>query len=137
MMLAPFSSGDAGETESTDKVLFNPPPFTWVGGSSRVVPTTVAPPSVSGTRIVPEVRGLRSEIRIVVGKVVSPTTRKRNRSIFAPVLFVNVRRIESVPKVELFAGSLVKSRTTFGASVSVCAGSSGESSMVFTKMRGD
>ena len=31
-----------------------------------------------------------------------------------PVLFTNRRRIESVPNVELFAGSEVKSRTRFG-----------------------
>ena len=31
-----------------------------------------------------------------------------------PVLFTNLRRMDSVPKVELFGGSEVKSRTRFG-----------------------
>src|SRR4030095_813899 len=40
--------------------------------------------------------------------------RKRKRVTLPPVLFTNRRRMDSVPKVELFAGSEVKSRTRFG-----------------------
>ena len=41
--------------------------------------------------------------------------RNRRRVTGAPVVFVTRRRIESVPKVELFAGSDVKSRERFGS----------------------
>ena len=41
--------------------------------------------------------------------------RKRNRVTLAPVLLTNLRRMLSVPKVELFAGTEVKSRTRLGA----------------------
>src|SRR5437764_3377703 len=42
-------------------------------------------------------------------------TRKRSRVTAPPVLLTKRRRIESVPNVELFPGSLVKSRTRLGA----------------------
>src|SRR6185503_4783121 len=48
------------------------------------------------------------------GKVVRSITRQRRRVTFPPVLLTTVRRISSVPKVELFGGSDVKSRTRFG-----------------------
>src|SRR5215813_15081745 len=40
--------------------------------------------------------------------------RKRSLVTLPPVLFTKRRRSDSVPKVELFGGSLVKSRTRFG-----------------------
>ncbi len=76
--------------------------------------------------MLPDVRGLRSEIPDGAGNVVRLAMRKRRRVMLPPVLLVNVRRIESVPKVELFGGSLVKSRATFGESKSAWVGSSGE-----------
>src|SRR5262245_23657738 len=94
------------------------------------------PPPVMGTTTVPEERGLKSEMPLGDGKVVKSITRKRNRVIFPLLLFVYVRRTESVPKVELLAGSLVKSRTTLGESVSACAGSRTESAMSVPTVRG-
>ena len=52
--------------------------------------------------------------------------RNRKRVIAAPVLFVNVRRISIVPKVELFAGSDVKSRTRLGGEAAAAHGSISE-----------
>ena len=61
-----------------------------------------------------EVRGLKSAIPEGAGKVVRSTIRKRKRVTFPPVLFTIVLRISNVPKVELFGGSDVKSRTRLG-----------------------
>ena len=47
--------------------------------------------------------------------------RKRSRVRLEPVVFVIVRRTEMVPKVELVAGELVKSRPMFGDWLSPCA----------------
>ena len=60
------------------------------------------------------------------GNVEILITRKRRLVMSAPVLFVNLRRIESLPNVALFGGSLVKSRPTFGAALSACNGSIAE-----------
>ncbi len=96
-------------------LLLNPPPLNCEGGSSSVVPLTlVRPPPVNTTPALPEVRGRRSDVPEGAGNVVRSMMRKRKRLIVPPVLFVNLRRIESVPNVELLAGSLVKSRWTFG-----------------------
>src|SRR4030095_10236029 len=46
-----------------------------------------------------------------------PVTRKRSRVIFPAVLLTMRRRIESVPKVALFAGSAVRSLMRFGDTV--------------------
>src|SRR5215203_2008283 len=105
-------------------LLLNPPPFGCDGGCSRVVPWTVTLlPPVMGTTIVPELRGRRSAVPEGAGKVVISVMRKRNLVMLAPVPLMNLRRSESVPKVELLAGSLVKSRTVFGGEVSNWAGS--------------
>src|SRR5688500_6218564 len=61
-----------------------------------------------------EVRARRSAKPTGAGKVVTSMMRKRSRVTFTPVAFVTLVRKESVPKVELFAGSLVKSRTRLG-----------------------
>ena len=79
-MLAPLASGDAIETELTERLLLNPPPFGCEGGCSRVVPwTVVVPPRVNGTTTALEVRGLRSAVPDGDGKVDTSITRKRNR----------------------------------------------------------
>src|SRR5262245_23489972 len=72
------------------------------GGRSTVTTTAV------------EVLGRRSAMPDGAGNVVRSMTRKRRRVTLPPVLFVIVRRMSSVPNVELFGGSLVKSRTRLG-----------------------
>ena len=69
-------------------------------------------------------RARKSAIPDGAGKVVWSISRKRNRVTLAPVLLVNVRRIVSVPNVELFPGSEVKSRTRFGGLDPATQGSS-------------
>lgn len=66
--------------------------------------------SVNVTFVSTEVRGRRSATLDGEGKVEMSRIRKRRRVMFVSVLLVNVRRIETVPNVELFGGSLVKSR---------------------------
>src|SRR5262249_32481026 len=61
-----------------------------------------------------DVRGRRSAKPEGAGNVVMSMTRKRRRVTAPPVLFTKRRRMSSVPKVELLAGSDVKSRTRFG-----------------------
>ncbi len=97
-----------------ERLLLKPPPFGCDGGCSRVVPCTVTfeVPEPQGARstvttTAVEVRGRRSAIPDGAGKVVISMTLKRNRVTLPPVLFVNVRRISSVPKVELLGGSEV------------------------------
>src|SRR5215204_4795919 len=116
--------------EESDEL--NPPPLGWLGGCSSVVPCTVtfdvpephgALSTVTTTAV--EVRGRRSAMPDGAGKVVMSMMRQRSRVTFAPVMFVTVRRMSSVPKVELLAGSLVKSRTRFGGEVVEMHGSSG------------
>src|SRR5262249_45355448 len=72
------------------------------GGRSTVTTTVV------------DVRGRKSAIPLGAGNVVRSMTRKRSRVTLPPVLLTTVRRISSVPKVELLGGSDVKSRTRFG-----------------------
>src|SRR4029079_16598413 len=70
-----------------------------------------------------EVRGLRSAIPDGAGNVVMSITLHRIRVTLPPVLLVTVRRIAKVPKVELLAGSDVKSRTRFGGDAAATHGS--------------
>jgi hypothetical protein len=72
---------------------------------------------IPATTTDPDVRGLMSAIPDGAGNVVTSMIRKRKRVTLPPVLFTNRRRIDNVPNVELFAGSLVKSRTAFGGAV--------------------
>ena len=67
-----------------------------------------------GVGFVVDVRGRKSAIPDGAGNVVTSTTRNRSRVMLPPVLLTMVRRMSNVPKVELFGGSLVKSRTRFG-----------------------
>src|SRR6185436_10006590 len=118
---APFAIGVASVTTPADIDELKPPPFGCDGGCSSVVPCTVillVPDPQGGrstvTTTAEEVRGRRSAMPDGAGKVVRSITLKRSLVAFAPVLLVIVRRMSSVPKVELLAGSLVKSRTRFG-----------------------
>src|SRR6201999_3730629 len=61
-----------------------------------------------------DVRGRRSAVPEGAGNVVMSMTRKRRRVTGKLVLLTILLRRSSVPKVELFAGSLVKSRIRFG-----------------------
>ena len=56
------------------------------------------------------------------------------RVTLAPVLFVTLRRMESVPKVELFAGSCVRSRTRFGETEEDFVLSRSDTSMVESRL---
>src|SRR6476659_2976423 len=119
--VAPFARGVANVTVPEDIDELKPPPFGCDGGCSSVVPWTVTllvPLPQGGrstvTTTAVEVRGRKSAIPLGAGNVVTSTTRQRRRVTFPPVLLVTVRRISSVPKVELLGGSEVKSRTRFG-----------------------
>src|SRR5215216_6377924 len=101
-----------------------PPPFSCDGGCSSVVPWTVTllvPLPQGGrstvTTTAVEVLGRKSAMPLGAGNVVTSITRKRKRVTFPPVLLTTVLRISRVPKVELFGGSDVKSRTRFGGDV--------------------
>src|ERR1044072_1277108 len=118
---APLASGVARVTVPDDIDELKPPPFGCDGGCSSVVPWTVTllvPLPQGGrstvTTTAVEVRGRKSAMPLGAGKVVISITRHRTRVTFPPVLLTTVLRISKVPKVELFAGSEVKSRTRFG-----------------------
>src|SRR5689334_8750110 len=118
---APFASGVASVTVPDDSDELKPPPFGWDGGCSSVVPftgTLLVPDPHGGrstvTTTAVEVRGRRSAMPEGAGNVVRSRTRKRKRVTLPPVLLTTVLRISRVPKVELFGGSDVKSRTLFG-----------------------
>src|SRR5262245_39102522 len=117
-MLAPLASGVPRVTVPELIELLKPPTFGCGGGCPRVVPLTLTltvPDQQGGrstvTTTVGDVRGRRSAKPDGAGKVVRSMTRKRRRVTLPPVLLTMERRISSVPKVELFGGSLVKSRT--------------------------
>src|ERR1044072_9197494 len=96
-----------------------------------VVPSTVAlgVPEPQGARSTVtttgvEVRGRRSAVPEGTGRVEMSMMRQRRRVTFSPVMFVTVRRMSSVPKVELFVVSLVKLRTRLGGLAGPTHGSS-------------
>src|ERR1041384_6041851 len=118
---APLAIGVASVTVPADIDELKPPPFGCDGGCSSVVPLTVTllvPLPQGGrstvTTTAVEVRGRKSAIPLGAGKVVRSTTRHLRRVTLPPVLLITVLRISKVPKVELFGGSEVKSRTRFG-----------------------
>src|ERR1043166_549794 len=118
---APLASGVASVTVPADIDELNPPPFGCGGGCSSVVPLTVmllVPLPQGGRSTVTttdvEVLGRKSAMPLGAGNVVRSITRNRKRVTFPPVLLVTVLRMSNVPKVELFGGSDVKSRTRFG-----------------------
>src|SRR5687768_13096326 len=125
-MLAPGAKGVASVTVPALSVLFHPPPNGCVGGTSKVVPSTV---TVQGVVISPdavqvpasvEVAITSAEVRALTSaiptdgtiSVLMSTIRKRKRVTGAPVLFTNRRLIESVPLVPFVTG--VRLRTRFG-----------------------
>src|SRR3712207_5383185 len=129
--LTPLASGVASVTVPAESEELKPPPFGCDGGCSSVVPWTVTfdVPEPQGARstvttTAVEVRGRRSAMPEGAGKVVRSLTRKRMRVTLPPVLFVTVRRMSSVPKVELLAGSEVKSLTRLGGEDAATQGSS-------------
>src|SRR4030095_17161483 len=118
--LAPLANGVASVTVPALIEELKPPPFGCDGGCSSVVPCTVTllvPEPHGGrstvTTTAVEVRGRKSAMPDGAGNVVISTTLKRNRVTFPPVLFTTVRRTSSVPKVELFGGSVVNRGTRF------------------------
>src|ERR1051325_441169 len=118
---APLASGVARVTVPADIDELKPPPFGCDGGCSRVVPLTVTwlvPLPQGGRSTVTttalEPLGRRSAMPPGAGNVVMSITRNRKRVTFPPVLLMIVLRMSNVPKVELFGGSEVKSRTRFG-----------------------
>ena len=129
-MEAPFASGVASVTVPALIDELKPPPFGCEGGCSNVVPFTVTllvPDPHGGRSTVTtsevDVRGRKSAIPEGAGNVVMSITRKRSLVTFPPVLLTIVRRISSVPKVELLGGSEVKSRTLFGGEAPATQGS--------------
>jgi hypothetical protein len=120
---APLASGVPSVIVPAESDALMPPPLTWLGGCSSVVPSTVLLPLVVVTTMAVEVRARRSAVPEGDGKVTRLVMRKRSRVTGAPVLLVHVRRKSSVPNVELLGGLLVKSRTTFGAVAALTAGS--------------
>ena len=121
---APLANGVARVTVPAPIEELKPPPFACVGGCSSVVPCTVTllvPEPHGGrstvTTTADEVRGRKSAVPEGAGNVVKSMILKRRRVTFPPVLFVIVLRTSMVPKVELFGGSEVKSRTRLGGAV--------------------
>src|SRR6476659_5443604 len=118
---APLAIGVARVTVWAPIDELKPPPFGCDGGCSSCVPCTVTllvPLPQGGrstvTTTAVEVLGRKSAMPLGAGNVVKSITRKRKRVTFPPVLLTIVFRMSSVPKVELFTGLDVKSRTRFG-----------------------
>src|SRR5205085_11214433 len=90
-----------------------PPPRFCAGGCSSVSALNVTGVlSMRVTVAATELSARRSAAPLVgLFSVVMSTMRKRKAVTGTPVLLVNLRRIESVPKVDLLAGSDVVSRT--------------------------
>src|SRR3989344_2496568 len=120
-MEAPAAKGVPKVTAPADRVELKPPPLGCEGGCSSVVPSTVTllVPAPHGARstvttTLEDVRGRRSAVPDGAGNVVRSMILNRSRVRSPPLVLVKVRRTSSVPKVELLAGSLVKSRTELG-----------------------
>src|SRR5215831_15945265 len=84
-----------------------------------------------------DVRARRSAVPGGAGNVVTSMIRNRSCVTAAPVWLTKRRRMSSVPKVELFAGSDVKSRTRFGAADDDTLASSGNAAMLALRWIGD
>src|SRR2546423_14696494 len=76
----------------------------------------VPPPDRLAVNVLPVI-GRKSAVPEGAGKVVMSTMRKRRRVTAAPVLFVTLRRMSSVPKVEVAPEPGVKSRARAQAEV--------------------
>src|ERR1044072_1291777 len=119
---APLASGVARVTVPADIDELKPPPFGCDGGCSRVVPLTVTllvPLPQGGRSTVTttalEVLGRREAMPPGAGHVLMSIARNSKRITFPLVLLMIVLRMSSVPKVELFGRSEVKSPARFGA----------------------
>ena len=99
-------------TDETVRLELNPPPIVWAAGCSKVAPSksTVPPHGLTTPARGDDERTRKSASNGPPISVVMSTTRNRRRVTVAPVLLVTLRRIESVPKVELFIASGVGSR---------------------------
>jgi hypothetical protein len=116
-----------------ERLLLKPPPLACVGGSSSVSPLieTLPPPHGVASIAVTEVVAARIAVDTSgAGDVVTSKIRKRRRVTFPPVLFVNLRRSESVPLLPLPV------RTPFGAVESETHGATGEGGIVAARLRG-
>src|SRR5450432_1013268 len=132
-MLAPLASGVPSVIVPAPMLELKPPPLGCpvlgaVLSCSSVVPCTVTEHGVAcpaavqvaesfmpATTTELEVIGLMSAKPDAAGNVSRSIIRNRKRVMFAPVLLTNLLRMLSVPKVELFAGTEVKSLTRLGA----------------------
>src|SRR3989344_5426105 len=130
-MAAPAAKGVPKVTAPADRVELKPPPLGCEGCCSSVVPSTVTllVPAPHGARstvttTLEDVRGRRSAVPDGAGNVVRSMILNRSRVRSPPLVLVKVRRTSSVPKVELLAGSLVKSRTELGVVGGATQGSS-------------
>src|SRR5262245_4960022 len=125
----PFPSGVPRVTVPAESEPLKAVPFGDDGGCSRVKPWAVVvqggvaglpvarhvPASpIPATTTATDVRARKSAKPDGAGNVVWSIIRKRNLVTLPPVLFTIRRRNDRVPNVELFGGSLVKSRTRFG-----------------------
>src|SRR5215210_5300256 len=138
LMLWPGASGCDSVMSFALMLLLKPPPFGWSGGVSTDVPQTVTTePSLSVTlNGANELLGRRSAMPEGAGKVVMSTTRNLSRVRFEPEMLVTFRRTESVPKVLLFTGSGVVSRTRLGGNADDTAGSSKETEIMLLPSTG-
>src|SRR3989344_2843355 len=130
-MEAPAAKGVPKVTAPADRGELKPPPLGCEGGCSSVVPSTVTllVPAPHGARstvttTLEDVRGRRSAVPDGAGNAVRSMILTRSRVRSPPLVLVKVRRTSSVPKVELLAGSLVKSRPELGVVGGATQGSS-------------
>src|ERR1041384_1217606 len=116
----------------TVTVLLRPPPPVCAGGCSSTVPLTVRLPRlVEMAKSLPVNKRISASPGPPFGPAVMSTARKRNLVTVAPVVFLNRRRMSSVPKVQLLGPTpplqtfAVLSRTRLGTAVEGTCGSLG------------
>lgn len=145
---APGASGVPSEITPADCVVLNAPPFGCDGGCSSTVPSIVTEHGAGFGEQVPaslipatttdvDVRERKSAKPDGAGNVLTSMILKRSLVIGLPVLLTTRRRISSVPNVELFAGSDVKSRTRFGGKEAACDESTIKTAVVAFRSIGD
>src|SRR5262245_20161933 len=124
LFLPTFLPTTVGVTEVTPRLELKPPPLACAAGVSRVVPSrlTNGPQGFETPDNRLEPRTLTSAVP--GGARVAEISMTRNLSFVTvpPVLLVILRRISSVPRVELFGGSDVMSRTRFGGAEAATQG---------------
>lgn len=132
------SPGISGAKSVTVPLELKPPP-SGCNGPSNVTPWRVmgsGPPQPSGSLEVTDDLNLRSAMPGGAGYVVMSNTRKRSAVISFAVVFVNARRSDMVPNVELFAGSETCERTLFGGVAAPTHGATSEMNTEPFVMRG-